>query len=129
MNEVFEPTVESFRKAISGLGTQAKEKLSAQVRREPAKTVSLILAGSIVLSLAIGYQISRMEQQSRRQRLLEDGLLEVRNWIKENGWKIGRPVQEGVEATKSAVHDVSNYAARRWLPFIARQTRSLLNLF
>jgi hypothetical protein len=129
MNETLEPTVESFRKAVAEFSTQAKEKLSAQVRREPAKTMSLILVGSILVSLAIGYRVSRMEQESRRQRFLEDGIREITNWIKQNGWKIGGPIQGSVEATKSAVGDVSNSAARRWLPFLEKQKRSFLNLF
>jgi hypothetical protein len=129
MNEVFEPKVESFRKTVSQLGTQTKENLTAQVKREPAKTLTIVLAGSVLVSLAIGYSISRMEQASRRQRFVEDGIREVTNWIRQNGWKMATPLQGGVDAAKSAVADVSNSTARRWLPFFEKQKRSFLNLF
>jgi hypothetical protein len=129
MNEVFEPQVDTFRKTVSELSTQAKERLTAQVKREPAKTLAIILAGSILVSAAIGYRISLMEQESRRQRLVEDWMKEVTEWIRQNGRKIAAPIQEGVEATKSAAGDFSNSTARQWLPFFEKQKRSFLNLF
>jgi hypothetical protein len=129
MNEVFEPQVDTFRKTVSELSTQAKERLTAQVKREPAKTLAIILAGSILVSAAIGYRISLMEQESRRQRLVEDWMKEVTEWIRQNGRKIAAPIQEGVEATKSAAGDLSNSTARQWLPFFEKQKRSFLNLF
>jgi hypothetical protein len=128
MNEV-EPRVGTFGKTVSELGIQAKEKLSAQVQREPAKTLAIILAGSVLVSAVIGYRISRMEQQSQRQRLIEDWMKEVTDWIRQNGRKIAAPIHEGVEATKSAVEEVSNSTARHWLPFFEKQKRSFWNLF
>ena len=129
MNEVFEPTVESFRKSVAELGTQARERFSAQVKREPAKTLSILLGGAILVSVLVGYGISRMEEESRRDRLMEDWVREVTNWIRRNSRKIADPIQEGLGATKSAVEDVTHSSARRWLPFLEKQKRSFLNLF
>jgi hypothetical protein len=129
MNEVFEPTADSFRKSVSDLGTQAKERFSAQVKREPTKTLSILFGGAILVSILVGYGISRMEEESRRDRLMEDWVREVTNWIRKNGRKIADPIQDGLGATKSAVEDVTNAGARRWLPFLEKQKRSFLNLF
>jgi hypothetical protein len=129
MNEVFEPTADSFRKSVTDLGTQAKERFSAQVKREPTKTLSILFGGAILVSILVGYGISRMEEESRRDRLMEDWVREVTNWIRKNGRKIADPIQDGLGATRSAVEDVTNAGARRWLPFLEKQKRSLLNLF
>ena len=102
------------------------------MKQEPAKTFSIILAGSVLVSLLIGYQISRMGEESRRQRVLEDGMREVMNWIRLNGKKIAGPLREGLEATKSAVEEVSDAGARvgrQVPPFLNKQKRSFLNLF
>jgi hypothetical protein len=129
MNEVFDPTVESFRKSVAELGTQAKERFSAQVKRDPAKTLSVLLGGAILVSVLVGYGISRMEEESRRDRLMEDWVREVTNWIRRNGRKITDPIQDGLGASKSAVEDATSSTARRWLPFLEKQKRSFLNLF
>jgi hypothetical protein len=132
MSEIFEPAVESSRRTVSALGAQAKQKLFAQVRQEPAKTLSIILAGSILVSLLVGYRISRMEEASRRQRLMEDWMREVTNWIGQHGRKIAAPIKGGLEATKSAVEEVSNSSARvgrRLHPFFEKLKHSFLNLF
>jgi hypothetical protein len=129
MNEVFEPQADTFKKTVSDFGVQASEKLSAQLKRDPAKTFAVILAGSILVSAAIGYGISRIEHESRRQRLFEDWMKEVTDWIRQNGRKIAAPIQEGVEATRSAVGDASHTTAKQWLPFFEKQKRSFLNLF
>jgi hypothetical protein len=129
MNENFEPRAESFRKTVTDLGAQAKEKITTQVQREPAKTFSIILVASILLSVLVGYRLSRMEEESKRQRMLEDWMREVTDWIKQNGRKITTPLKEGLEAGRTAVEDVSNAGARRWLPFFEKQKRSFFNLF
>jgi hypothetical protein len=132
MKENFEPAVESLVRTVSELGAQAKDKLTAQVRREPAKTFSLILAGSIVISVLIGYRISRLEEESRRERFVEDWMQEVTNWIREHGGKMAAPIRGGLAATKSAVEDISNSSAkagRQLHPFFEKQKRSFLNLF
>ena len=131
MNEILEPAADSTKK-VSALGERAKQRLLTQVKEEPAKTFSIILAGSILVSLLIGYRISRMGEESRRQRLLEDGIQEVMNWIRLNGRKMAGPIRDGLEATKSAVEEVSDAGARvgRQLPpFFKKQKRSFLNLF
>src|SRR6478752_7046289 len=87
MNDVFEPNLNSSKKTVVELGTEAKEKLFAQVRREPVKTLSIILGGSILISALIGYRISRMEEESKRQRMMENWMHEVTKWIKQNGRK------------------------------------------
>ena len=132
MNEVFEPTVESFRKSVAELGTQARERFSAQVKREPAKTLSILLGGAILVSVLVGYGISRMEEESRRDRLMEDWVREVTNWIRQNGRKMAGPIRGGLEATKSAVEEASSSSAqmgRQLGPFLEKQKRSFLNLF
>ena len=129
MNEVFEQQTDTFKKTASQLGVQASDRLSAQLKRDPAKTLAIILGGAVLVSAAIGYRISRMEHESRRQRLFEDWMKEVTDWIRVNGRKIATPLHEGVEATKSAVGDVSNSTAKQWLPFFEKQKRSFLNLF
>jgi hypothetical protein len=132
MNENFESTVESSRKMASDFGTQAKEKLLTQVRAEPARTLSIVLAGSVVLSVLLGYCLSRMEKTSRRERLVEDWMREATDWIGQNGRKIAVPIKEGLEATKSAVEGAAQSgvrAGRQVQPFFEKQKRSFLNLF
>jgi hypothetical protein len=132
MNENFESTVESSRKMASDFGAQAKEKLLTQVRAEPAKTLSIVLAGSVVLSVLLGYCLSRMEKTSRRERLVEDWMREATNWIGQNGRKIAVPIKEGLEATKSAVEGAAQSGARagrQVQPYFEKQKRSFLNLF
>jgi len=132
MSENFEPAVHYPRKTIAELGAQTKEKLLTQVRQEPVKTLSIILGGSILLSVLIGYCISRMEDESRRQRLMEDWMREATDWIRQHGRKIAAPIKDSVEATKSAVEEVSNSSARvgrQFQPFFEKQKRSFLNLF
>ncbi len=131
MNEILEPAAESSTKAFTS-GVRAKERLLAQVRREPAKTFSIIPAGATLVSLLLGYCISRMEEQSRRQRLMEDWMREVTNWIRQHGRKIAAPIEGGFEATKSAVEEASHSGARvgrHVHPFFKKQRRSFLNLF
>jgi hypothetical protein len=132
MNENFESTVESSRKTVSDFGTQAKERLLTQVRAEPAKTLSIVLAGAVVLSVLLGYCLSRMEKTSKRERLVEDWMREATDWINQNGRKIAAPIKEGLEATKSAVEGAAQSSARagrQMQPFFEKQKRSFLNLF
>ena len=132
MNEVYNPSTESFTKTVTALGVQAKDKLSDQIKREPVKTFSLLLVGSILVSILIGYRLSRMEEESKRERFVENWMHELTNWIGQNGRKIAAPLKDSLEATKSAVEDVSNSGARlgrQWQPFLEKQKRSLLNLF
>jgi hypothetical protein len=132
MNEIIEPAIESSRKTVSALGAQAKDRLLAQVRQEPAKTLSIIVAGSVLVAVLLAYRISRMEEESRRRRVLEDGIREVRNWVREHGRNIATPIKGSLDATKSAVEEVSSAGARvgRHLhPFFEKLNRSFLNLF
>ena len=94
MKEILESAVDSTKKA-SALGERAKQRLLTHVKQEPARTFSIILAGSVLVSLLIGFQISRMGEESRRQRLLEDGMREVMNWIRLNGEKDSGSAQGG----------------------------------
>jgi hypothetical protein len=132
MSEILEPASESLQKTISASGAQAKPGSLAHLRQEPAKTFSIILLASIVVSVLLGYWISRIEEQSRRQRLMEDWMREVTDWIRQHGRKIAAPIREGLEAAKSAVEEASHSSARagRQLhPFLKKQNRSFLNLF
>ncbi len=132
MNEIFEPAVDSSTKTVSALGTKAKQRLLTQVRQKPNMTFSAILAGSILFSVLLGYRISRMQEESKRQRLMEDWMRELMKWIRQNGRKIADPIKGGLEATKSAVEEVSHSSARagrQVQPFFEQQKRSFLNLF
>jgi len=132
MNESFESSVGSSRSAGDSFGAQARENIMTQVRREPTKTFTIILAVAIVLSVLVGYRISRMEEESKRERFIEDWMKEVTSWIRQHGSKLGNPLKEGFEATKSAVEDAAKTGARvgrDWQPFIEKQKRSFLNLF
>jgi hypothetical protein len=132
MSDNFESAVESSRRTVSTLGAQAKEKLMEQVRQEPTRTFAIILAGSVLTAVLVGYYISRAEDKTRRKRLVEDSMREVANWIKQQSRSIAAPIKGGLEATKSAVEEVSNSSARvgRQLhPIFEKQKRSFLNLF
>jgi hypothetical protein len=129
MNEAFEQQADTLKKTVTDFSVQATDKLSVQWKRDPAKTLAVILAGSVLVSAVIGYRIATMEHESRRQRLFEDWMKEVTDWIQQNGRKIAAPIHDGVEATKSAVGDVSNSTAKQLLPFFEKQKRSFLNLF
>jgi hypothetical protein len=132
MNENFETAAEFLVKTVGEAGAQAKDKFTAQVKREPVKTFSLLLAGTILVSVLIGYRLSRVEEESKRQRFVEDWMQEVTNWIRQNGRKMAGPIRGGLEATKSAVEEASSSSAqmgRQLGPFLEKQKRSFLNLF
>ena len=137
MSEMFdstaqEPAAESSGKTSSAFATRAKEKLLTQVKQEPVKTLLIILAGSILTSFLLGYCISRMEEESRRQRLIEGWMQEMTNWIREHGRMIAAPIKGGLEATRSAVEEVSRSGARargNLHPFFQKQKRTFLNFF
>ena len=137
MSEYVNPTApdsraDSLQKTIAEFGAQAKEKLVTRFKQDPARAISVIVAGSILSGFLLGYCLSRMEEENRRDRLVEDGLQEVTNWIRQQGRYIAAPIKEGLEATKSAVEEVSQSGARvgRHLkPFFEKQKRSFRNLF
>src|SRR5580704_13167243 len=131
MSEIFDSSIESS-KEVSAWGAQAKKNLLAQIKQEPTKTFSIILAGSVLVTVLLGYFISRAENQSKQRRLVEDTLREVADWMREHGRSIAGPLKEGFDATKSAVEDVARSSARvgrQWQPFLEKQKRSFLNLF
>jgi hypothetical protein len=132
MSEIFESKADSAKKTVFEFGAQAKEKLLTQVRQEPVKAVSIVFAGSILISFLLGYYISRTEQESRRQRLMEDSMREVTNWIRQHGRRLATPIKEGLEATRSAVEEVAHSGAgvgRHLQPLLEKQKRSFLNRF
>jgi hypothetical protein len=132
MNKIFEPAADPSLETVSSLGERAKQSLITQVREKPAKTFAILLAVPILVSLLLGYRASRIAEESRRQRLMEDWMRETIDWIRQNGRKIAAPIKEGLEATKSAVEEVSHSSARigrQAQPFFRRQKRSFLNLF
>jgi hypothetical protein len=131
MSEIYDSSLETSRKA-SALGERAKEKLLTRIRQEPTKTFSIILAGSMLVTVLLGYFLSQMEDKSKRRRLMEDKLREVADWIGQHGRSIATPLKEGLDATKTAVEDAAHSSARlgrEWQPFVEKQKRSFLNLF
>ena len=137
MSEMFDstaqvPAAESSGKTSSPFATRAKEKLLTQVKQEPVKTLLIILVGSVLTSFLLGYCISRMEEESRRQRLIGGWMQEMTNWIREHGRTIAAPIKGGLEATRSAVEEVSRSGARargHRHPFFQKQQRTFLNFF
>jgi hypothetical protein len=132
MSETYKSAVQSSMNTVSAFGARAKERFLTRARQEPVKTFSIILAGSILLSALAGYGISRMEEESRRQRFVENWLLEVTRWIGRHGRHLADPIKGSLEATKSAVEGFSNSSTRlgRHIhPFLEKQKHSFLNLF
>ncbi len=132
MNQICDPAVDSSKETISAFGVRTKDRVLAHVRQEPVKTFAIVFAGSILVSVLVGYRISRLGEVSKRQRLVENWIREVTDWIGRQGREISVPVKEGFEATKTAVEDFSNSTARvgRRVPsFLEKQKHSFLNLF
>jgi hypothetical protein len=135
MSEYYDPNppeTASLQKTASAFGSRTKEKIMSQVKQNPARTISIIVAGSIITGFLLGYCLSRMEEETRRHRLIEDSLQELTSWIRQQGRNIAAPLKEGLAATKSAVEEVSHsgtQVGRRLQPFFENQKRSFLNLF
>ena len=94
------------------------------------ETSLIILAVSVVTSFLLGYCISHMRKESRQQRLIEDSVQELANWIREHSQKIADPVKAGLEVTKSAFEEASDSGARfgrRFGPFFEKKKHSFLN--
>ena len=137
MNEYVDPAApgsgpDSLQKTIADFGAQAKEKLVTQVKQDPARSITIIIAGSMLAGFLLGYYLSQIEEEKRRHRVIEDSLQELTNWIRQQGSSIVAPIKEGLEATKSVVEEVSQSGARlgrQLQPFFKKQKRSFLNLF
>jgi hypothetical protein len=132
MSENFEPGVEASTKPVSAFGARAKERFLAQVRQEPVKTFAIFFAGSILLGALVGYRISRIREESRRQRVVEDWMREVTSWIGRHGRDIAAPIKTGLETTKAAAEDFSNFrgrVGRRVRPFFEKQKHLFSNLY
>jgi hypothetical protein len=126
------PAAESSVKKISAFGTRVKEKLLTRAQQDPAKTFLIVLAGSTLTGLLLGYCIFRSEAESKRRRLIEDWMQDVTNWIREQGRSIAAPVKGGLEAARTAVEEVSRSGAQargRLQPFFEKRKRPFLNLF
>jgi hypothetical protein len=122
----------SLQKTIAEFGAQAIEKLVTRVKQDPARSIAVIVAGSILSGFLLGYCLSRMEEENRRHRVTEDGLHELIKWIRQRGSTIAVPIKEGLEAVKSAVEEVSQSGARigRHFPSLfGKQKCSFLSLF
>ena len=77
MSEIFEPTPESSTKKAYASGVRAKRKAIGTGTTRTGQDVLNITRGSILRSVLIGYSLSRMEDESRRQRLMEDWMQEA----------------------------------------------------
>jgi hypothetical protein len=137
MSEIFDSTAqkpagESSGKTISACGTTLKEKLLTQAKQEPAIAFLIVLAGSMMTGLLLGYFIFHNQAESRRQRLMEDWMDEVTNWIREHSRDIAAPVKGRLEAARTAVEEVTRRGAQargRLQAALKKEKRSFLNLF
>jgi hypothetical protein len=76
--------------------------------------------------------MGRVDEASKRQRLLEQLIPELAKWMKQHGRRLAEPIRGGIEATKSAVEDVSRSGVnlQRYLrPIVEKQKRRFSNLF
>lgn len=122
----------SLWKTVSEFGAETKERILTQVKQDPARTISIIVAGSIGTGFLLGYWLSRIEEGNRRQRVIEHGVQEIANWIRQQGRNIAAPIKEGLDAAKSAVEQASRSGLRArglFQPFFEKQKRSFLNFF
>ena len=116
MNASFDPTVSS--------GTAASERL-AQENPEQAKKLLLVGAGSVLGGFLLGYYICKAREQPTRQQIIENGIEEIRTWLRENADKLVAPLKESLEAAKSTIE----VGLKRHTPSNWKHKRSFLNLF
>jgi hypothetical protein len=137
MSEAFDPLVQ---KPDAGLPTnkaidivnRARERVLTTTKQQPAVVLSGAFVATILIGLLLGYWMGRIEEASKRQRFLEQFIPELAKWVKQRGRRLAEPIREGIEATKSAVEDVSQSGLnlQRYIrPIVKKQKRRFSNLF
>ena len=137
MNEAFDPLAHQpdtglpADKAVD-LVNRAKENVLATTRQQPALVLSGAFVATILIAVLLGYWRGRVEEASKRQRLFEQLIPEFTKWMRQHGRRFADPIKEGIEATKSAVEDVSRSGVnlQRYIwPIVEKQKRRFSNLF
>ena len=137
MNEAFDPLAHQpatdlpANKAVD-LVNRAKENVLATTRQQPALVLSGAFVATILIAVLHGYWRGRVEEASKRQRLFEQLIPYFTKWGKQHGRRLADPIKEGIEATKSAVEDVSRSGVnlQRYIwPIVEKQKRRFSNLF
>jgi hypothetical protein len=137
MNETFDPLA---HQPAAGLPTnkgvdlinRAKENMLATTRQQPAVALSGAFVATILIAVLLGYWRGRAEEASKRQRFFEQLIPELTKWMRQHGRRFADPIKEGIEATKSAVEDVSRSGVklqRHIWPIVEKQKRRFSNLF
>jgi hypothetical protein len=83
-------------------------------------------------ALLIGYFVARVQENAKRQRLIDNWMRELNKWMKQHGGMVTNPLKEGFEATRSAVEEASHSGARlaqQFYPFVKKQKRSFFGIF
>lgn len=130
---VHEPPASEFEyETEPAAKSQLGENAIGVIKGKPAAVFSMLLVGSLVASLLIGYFIGQARSNARRQRQIEDWTRELTRWVRQHGGKIANPLKEGYEATRSAAEDVSLSGARlaqQLNPFTREQKRKFFGMF
>jgi hypothetical protein len=137
MNEAYDPiahkpAADSPTNEDVDIVNRAKESMLAGTKEHPAVIFSGAFVATIIVSLLIGYWRGRVEEASKRQRVLEQLIPELTKWMKQRGRRLAEPIRESIEATRSAAEDVSRSGVnlQRYLrPIISKQKRRFTNLF
>ena len=137
MSEVFnskdnEPSMDLDDKTENGAGNQLGKEAEEKIKEKPAGLFATLLVGSIVVSLLIGYFVARVQENVKRQRLIDNWMRELNKWMKQHGGMVTNPLKEGFEATRSAVEEASHSGARlaqQFYPFVKKQKRSFFGMF
>jgi hypothetical protein len=137
MGEVFnskdnEPSKDLDDKTENGAGNQLGKEAERKIREKPAGLFATLLVGSIVVSLLIGYFVARVQENNKRQCLIDNWMRELNKWMKQHGGMVTNPLKEGFKATRSAVEEASHSGARlaqQFYPFVKKQKRSFFGIF
>jgi hypothetical protein len=137
MNEAFDPVAHKpaadspTNKAVD-IVNRARESVLTTTKQRPAVVLSGAFVATVLIGLLLGYWMGRVEEASKRQHLLEQLIPEFTKWMKQRGRLLAEPIKEGIEATKSAVEDVSRSGAnlQRYIrPIVDKQKRRFSKLF
>ena len=137
MSEVFnskdsEPLKDFDDKTEDVAGNLLGEEVGEKIKGKPSGLFPALLVGSIVVSLLIGYFVARVQENAKRQRLIDNWMRELNKWMRQHGGMFTNPLKEGFKATRSAVEEVSHSGARlaqQFYPCVKKQKRSFFGIF